>query len=187
MITRRFEADGDNLAWSSIWHARGGFRTLSARDRPRYLGRCAARSEKHHASAAAALACLRAAAWTSDPACPGCGAAFFMPLRRTGTSRHTNMKCKTPAAMPGFLFGQAARPDGRHNATSAGLLCSDAEGGTSPLLGISLLCTVLPRYTFVCIDNLKIILGESRKPNRQSCLLSTKSYGSGLNQGSSKI
>jgi hypothetical protein len=31
LIKRRFEADDDNLSRSSIWHARGGFRMLSAR------------------------------------------------------------------------------------------------------------------------------------------------------------
>jgi hypothetical protein len=50
MIRRRFATDGDNLARSSIWHARGGFRMLSSRGRPRCLDRCAVRSERLHAS-----------------------------------------------------------------------------------------------------------------------------------------
>ena len=48
---RRFAADGDNVARSSIWHARGGFRTLVARGRPRCLGRCATRSDRLHVGA----------------------------------------------------------------------------------------------------------------------------------------
>lgn len=55
------------------------------------------------------------------------------------------------------------------NAASAGLLCNAYAGErTSQTLGISLLCTALLTYTFVCIDNLKKSLGESRKPNRHS-------------------
>ena len=50
MIRRRLAADGDSLAPSSIWRAIGGFRTLAARGRPRCLGRCAARFERHRAS-----------------------------------------------------------------------------------------------------------------------------------------
>ena len=47
MITRRFEADGDNPARSSIWHARVGYSNAS---RARCLGRCATRSDRLHAS-----------------------------------------------------------------------------------------------------------------------------------------
>ncbi len=36
--------------------------------------------------------------------CPGRGAAFFMPLRRSRDLAQQIAKCKTPAAMPGFLF-----------------------------------------------------------------------------------
>ncbi len=43
-----------------------------------------------------------------------------------------------------------------------------AEDKTVTLAGISLLCTRLGKYTMVCVDNLKNILRESRKPNRQS-------------------
>jgi len=63
------------------------------------------------------------------------------------------------------------------NAASASLICNAyAEEGTSQILGISLLCIAFPTYTFVCVDNLKKSLGESRKPNRHSRFPLTKLY-----------
>src|SRR6266481_7303809 len=89
----------------------------------------------------AAAVCPRAAAWAawiSDPA-----------------SQANIQECKTPAAMPGFLFGQTTRMAPATQLTPKSLLQRYGDEETLCSLGYPCYAQDLRKYTFVCVDNFK--------------------------------
>ena len=85
----------------------------------------------------------------------------------------TRKECKTPAAMPGFLFEQTMRMAGTAQRTLTPVATSRQETRNVTLKktlharGDIPVMHTLRKYTMVCVDNLKKNSRESRIPNRQ--------------------